>query len=230
MTTSSFQTRFASAQWLNKKITVAVLGIGAAGHQLAVTLASYGYNVIIADKDTVGAENVIPQRFSIQQIGMSKVNAARFNLKAITGDFKNITELDDEAAIMSAEIVVSAVDSMKRREELFNLFAQSNAKMFIDMRLGAEQAQMITILKKEGFEEAYMKYMFPDSDAAQLPCTMKMTPHVADIMRGFCICAINNFTLSKDANEDIYALPEHIAFNALFFDAPMCMTYEDTTA
>ena len=88
---------------LNAKITI--LGVGSVGSYTALALAKLGFrNLTVVDNGFVDAENISPQYYSMNQIGMKKVDALRFNILRDTGinirtfhcDLEPLLTLDEE--------------------------------------------------------------------------------------------------------------------------------------
>ena len=74
---------------------------------------------------------------------------------------------------LNTQIVVSCVDKMKVRKEIFNSCKRNkDVQLFIDTRMAGLQGQVYTVdmTNKEEIEN-YMKTLFADDEAVQQRCT-----------------------------------------------------------
>lgn len=126
----------------------------------------------IFDDDTVELHNLPNQFFRKKDIGRSKVEALADIVKEFTDfDIKiNNKRYEDENL---SGIVISAVDSMKSRQAIFDMVrTQSEVELYIDSRMGGEVAQIFTLRPSDQLDvEEYEKTLFNDDEAEELPCT-----------------------------------------------------------
>ncbi|MDV7401605.1 hypothetical protein RZS08_59855, partial [Arthrospira platensis SPKY1] len=107
--------------------------LGAVGQGVGLSLLANGYNVVAFDFDEVDSNNVIPQGYSQAQVGFSKAIAFDENAEAFIG--VTPTVFDKAYNGMTSEVMISAVDSMAGRKQVFDAFLDSDAKLFIDARM-----------------------------------------------------------------------------------------------
>lgn len=161
---------------LDTKINI--IGAGAIGSFTTLALAKMGFNnITVIDFDHIDVENMNCQFFRFKDIGKSKVIA----LQELVEDFTNIriNAVNDawQGEILDG-IVITAVDSMKVRKEVYEAHNRKafNTKAIIDPRMGAEIALMYAyspILPSEVDE--YSRTLYSDENAVQERCTAKAT-------------------------------------------------------
>lgn len=104
------------------KVTVAVnvVGVGAVGSNVAIALAHMGFNEItLWDFDTVEPHNITNQMFTVDQIGMLKVDAVEASIKAVNPDcnvIKHKEGLRDDYTLSG--IVFLCVDNIDLRRKI----------------------------------------------------------------------------------------------------------------
>lgn len=155
---------------------IQVIGAGAIGSFTVLTLAKMGFTEIsVYDTDIVEEHNLPNQYYPENAIGQEKVYALEHMVLAMTGigidPCKYLWDLD----IPLKGLVISAVDNMATRKELFKAFSRNpDCVGLIDGRMGGQQAEVYCI--KSGDGEAYKKYkacLWSDTEASQVRCTQK---------------------------------------------------------
>jgi glycine/D-amino acid oxidase-like deaminating enzyme len=181
---------------LQKSITI--IGAGAVGGWTSFMLAKIGFtNQEVYDFDIVGIENVGPQFFSFNQVGMPKVLALHKTVMSwAKARIRTVMKPWNGDAIQS-KIVVSAADSMKVRKDLFEKL-RGKDYLFIDSRMGAEMIILhaINCLDEDACAN-YAKTLFTDAEAAQESCTEKATAYTAGMIGGLITKVIKDWTHGK---------------------------------
>jgi len=171
--------------------TVSIVGMGGIGSFTAVALSKLGIKTIhIWDKDLVEPHNVPVQLMPISSVGQTKVETIAL-LMHIFGDMEIVEEAEWDPrkkyhkpiviphnAFVTEDttlygVVISAVDSIAARKEIFEAFQSSPAATnIIDPRLGGELFQVITIGKGIEDTDWYEDSQLPDdADVPDAPCT-----------------------------------------------------------
>lgn len=173
---------------------ILIVGAGAIGSQVAMCLAKMGFtDITVYDDDTVGEENVNCQWYGPSDIGKYKVEALKENIEKLTGaeiqgsnSRIDATYLDHEGYLPTAEVVVSAVDSMQVRRYLWEYYQdQEDVRWFIDPRMSAEEGAIYTVDMHSTVEkEKYMTTLYRDSESVPEPCTAKATMYCAMLLAG----------------------------------------------
>ena len=164
---------------LIRNISVAIVGAGAIGSHTAEVLCKMGVQKLrIYDFDTVEEHNLANQGYYLHEIGYKKVEALRERLAAGTGA-EIIAECRkfEKGEEFKEEYVISAVDSMASRSDIWTSFIRSDKpRYFLDGRMGAREGSAYFVDKtKESTITRYNHSLFPDSEAVRLPCTEKST-------------------------------------------------------
>jgi len=169
---------------LKKKITI--VGAGAIGSFVTLSLAKMGFNdITVYDKDTVDPENMNCQFFPIESIGQNKANVLKVVVEDFTGIKINAIQEHydpDKHGFIRGDIVISAVDSMSVRKMIF---AWTMANHLIDGRMGAEYIQMYHVfMDNQEHRSTYDKSLYSDEDAVQERCTAKATMYTVNLIAG----------------------------------------------
>jgi len=154
---------------------VTIVGCGANGSFVGIALAKMGLTKFrLYDFDTVEVHNLPNQFFGWKDIGKKKVNVTsrymkHFNKLVEVYEFNRFGRGDN----LNTHIVVSCVDKMKVRKEIFNSSKRNkNVQLFIDTRMAGLQGQVYTVDMTNKKEiENYMKTLFDDDEAVQQRCT-----------------------------------------------------------
>jgi hypothetical protein len=160
-----------------------IIGLGGIGAITAVTLAKMGVGYLkLVDFDHVSEENLATQLHPMNALGSLKTVALRDTI----WDFVDDVELDIfTGAILNDgtvgwgdyanEIVISAVDSIKARHEIWEVIRGEPWQWYIDARMGAESLLLYVV--KGDSRDWYSNLLSEQSDAAvpDAPCTSKAT-------------------------------------------------------
>lgn len=182
---------------------ITIIGCGGIGSPTAIMLAKVGWSKItLIDHDIVENHNLPNQLFPLSAVGKNKVEACRelihqFSECSIT----TIAEKFNKDNCYPG-IIVSGVDSMKSRMEIWeNIKFNINIPLYIDARIGAELVQVYTVQPSNLSDiEMYEKYLFPDENVAQLPCTAK-----AIMYTGFAVSSLIGSQLKKWLKQESYS-------------------------
>jgi len=225
--------RFKDAVWLPIVEThyTVVGGAGGIGSCVAFLLGRLNPHCIaIYDPDTVDSVNLSNQLFSRDDNGNPKVNAVRQKIINFSECYPTIyQELFTENSPMY-EVYFACFDNMSARKAMFENFKKAYKlhtedvdfppSLFIDGRLTAEQFQVYCVHNEDTIER-YEKTLFPDEEAAILPCGFKGTTHNSFMIASKMIACYTNFAaniatggpdrvLPFMIDNDIYTMTETI--------------------
>jgi hypothetical protein len=199
VTTNKYLTRQADLipeQLLKTPITV--IGAGAIGSFTVLTLAKMGFDdITVYDDDEVDYVNINNQFYRISDIGKPKVEALASLVKDFTDvDIKPCKMRTNKDMMLSNKIVISAVDSMASRKEIFDCFYGS---VLIDPRMAIEYACIRTYFPVLGDSpKDYTGTLFNDSEAVQERCTAKATMYTASMIAGHVSKIVLDYLLDRD--------------------------------
>ncbi len=185
------------------RFSIAVVGAGAIGSWTVLQLAKMGFdNITVYDDDMVTIENMSSQFYRFKDVGHMKVNALKDLVKEFTEVEVKLMAFRYEkgSAIGLADVVVTAVDSMKSRQEVYegHMYA-INTRAIIDPRMAAEEASLYVYNPTdEKQRDEYSRSLYSDENAVQETCTAKSTVYTANMLSGLVVKAIKDIALEGE--------------------------------
>jgi hypothetical protein len=156
---------------------VAVVGLGATGSAMALTLAKNGILPIIIDHDLVEERNISNQYiYAIDDVGRPKVFACKDRIKQLTGyDVPSVWHRLISRDLISRtgfkpNIVFLCVDDMDVRKDIVDgiIFGNGITDLVIDIRIGLRQINILSFNPANLKElKAWREEWFPQSEAVQ---------------------------------------------------------------
>lgn len=126
-------------------------------------------NINVFDFDKVEDHNLGSQMYPLDAIGKYKTKAIADLVHQFEGI--NISTYEERYFGCGSEVVISAVDSMKSRKEIYSRLGGCN-KWLIDGRMGAHEYNVYVInLDDPDQRKYYANSLYDDDSAVQLPCT-----------------------------------------------------------
>jgi sulfur carrier protein ThiS adenylyltransferase len=176
-----------------------VAGVGAVGKQVAIQLAAAGAeNITMYDHDTIEEGNLASQGWLEQDIGKHKVNVVKDMISSMNSQAK-VTARPcminqqvwnaEKRNIKTPDVVLSCIDSIKGRQELFETF-KDVCILFVDGRMGAESCRIIAVSQNK---EYYPTTLFSQEEAYAAPCTARSTIYCANIEAGFMVAMVTRW-------------------------------------
>lgn len=172
---------------------VLVVGGGAIGSNVAVTLALTGIKVHIVDGDNLSKENLAPGLFSGKKLGRPKHEAIAAAVAALGGDASLVTGENKWFSPESAEgydVVVLAVDSLEVRREIYEALSETEdfeRILVVDGRIGGHITTVFTVWT---YEERQMYLPYLQGEVEELPCGRKATAYITRICSGLIVSQI----------------------------------------
>lgn len=176
-------------------LSILIIGVGAIGRQLALQLAAVGVpKLTLVDFDTVEVANMGPQGYLPSQVGQAKVEATKqdclrhtpeMNLQVINGRFSS--------RVPDHDIVFCCVDSIDTRRAIFETLggADVKPKLFVDARMAAEVARVITV--NNWAENDYASTLFASEEAHEGDCTARSTIYCANIAAALMVSQLSKY-------------------------------------
>lgn len=171
-------------------LTVTLIGAGGIGAMTALCLAKMGVgNLIVYDDDTVSEANMPTQLHRLGDLGREKV----FGLEEIVQTFSDDTAFYPEDIRITADmqlfssVVVSAVDSIQARKDIWQAVMNGNCGFYLDARMSAEEFHLFSVdLFDPGQIFRYNAKITgeDDSQVPDIPCTAKATFYTAAMAAG----------------------------------------------
>jgi len=194
-------------------LSIHIAGAGGGGSWACLTLAKMGYeNITVYDYDLVEDHNVSTQFFKEGDVGKSKVEALKENVKAFSG--VDIVAVNGKAdGSIKGDILIMAVDSMAGRKELSE--AIPNFGLTIDPRAGGEIWRIWSVMSWE--KAKYDLSWYSDDEAVHDPCTAKAIAYNMVQQAGYIGNIVKRFDLGEaipfEINSDFKNL-KLITFNS----------------
>lgn len=188
------ETVFHPVEWGKKRVDV--IGVGATGSKVAMSLAKLGVqNLHVWDDDNVEAHNLANQVYGVPDIGIAKTLAISEHISQATGlDVTRHGRWTPAHARSIGQVVFVMVDSMAVRKEIYDAFhMNTQIDLIVDPRLGAKHGHVLTY--KPGDRPSTKQYatqLYSDDDAMTevSACGTAITVGpTADIIGGFCVWA-----------------------------------------
>lgn len=220
MAIDTLRSRFSDAPWMKNiqdKIVI-VGGAGGIGSWLTLMLARTGIQCETYDFDSVEQHNIGGQWFKKGNVGQTKVEALKQNVRDFTDDSiaAHNEKVTDKTLV--SEYVFSAFDNMKARKDLFTAWKEQNKDnpnaIFIDGRLAAEQWEIYCIRNTEEDIKFYEdpEILFDDSEVEDAACTMKQTSHFAAMITSHMTTYFTNHLTNVEAGEVERKVPRKTTF------------------
>jgi len=198
-----------------KSPTVTVIGCGATGSKIALSLAKLGIEELsLYDGDNVESHNISNQVFSLKHVGMPKV-------KALEELIYESTTLKVEANVEMFEaqkvsgIVFLLTDTMKSRKDIMSKFKMSpSIKCVIETRMGVDEGRIYCFNPVLDYDRWMSVSNYDDEQSEESACGSKSSVGpTADIISGFAVWQYMKFVNNQDPEfEFIFTVRPNIGF------------------
>ena len=213
------RSRHAGIYNISPYMLVTLIGAGGIGSITAVTLAKMGVRFLeIWDGDRVEPINVATQLHETMSVGQWKVDSTGLLVRKFSDDTKiNLvnTNVHSQCLFSNPEIIISAVDSISARQEIWGAVRHCAAKWYLDARMSAEVFQLYVVNLHDS--EAWHSYNDVimgtcDADVPDVVCTEKATFYCADFAAGHVGAAVKRIVTGDPKS---YRVVHYIATNTL---------------
>lgn len=149
---------------------VTLIGVGGIGSGVLLGLAKMGIkNITVFDDDLLETHNMPNQFYSVNHIGMPKVEAAAAIARDFSPDSIEIQTVNEKATYLSDipenSIIIFAMDSLAARRDLFLSRFVCKTKNIIDARMGGNVISVYNVNTEN------------DEDVATYTETLHAVPH-----------------------------------------------------
>lgn len=236
-------TRFKDAPWLiEEDFPIIIGGAGGISSWLILFLSRININnnlkLFVYDFDKIDEVNLAGQFYKVNQINQYKVDAVKqLALEFCNSEIVPIKEKYDKNSMQSI-IMFAGFDNMEARKVMFEKWCNECKEvedaifnkvlpplkfkpLFIDGRLLSEQLQILCVTpeNKDKYKE---KYLFSDSEVADVACTFKQTSHVAAMIGSLMVSFFLNHITNCKKNDSA----RHVPFYYEYF-TPLNLTDYD---
>lgn len=182
-----------------------VIGAGGIGSPTVWLLAKMGIGSLeVWDGDKIEAHNLPNQFYRLEDFDEYKVLALQRIVEAFTGQ-KIKTHRRRYRATKLSGLVVSAVDSMKVRQEIWQaLKLNPNVPVYIDGRMGGEVFTVYTVKPHDPDDiRFYEANLFPDAEMEQGVCTARAIMYNTMTIAAIIASQIKKFLKGEEYNREI---------------------------
>lgn len=200
---------------------VVLVGAGGIGAVTAMTLVKMGVPMLdIFDDDHVDETNLPGQLHRLSDVGKNKASALADSLLQFGDDslvLPHEYRFQLEPAIVSANLVISAVDSIGSRKNIWEQVAglfmtHACPAWYIDARMAAEQYQHFVVDLNTASADRYAAMLdeLNEADVPDLPCTAKATFFTAATAAGHLGTTVRNILKDEQNSERlVHYIPQN---------------------
>ena len=185
------------------ELTVAVIGVGAIGRQVALQLASLGARrMTLIDFDQVEETNITTQGFVGEDLGKSKVLAAAQAISRIDSSIE-VSQICARyrPGLSVGDAVFCCVDSVSARGAIWRS-AGRNARFWVDGRMLGEVMRVLTVGGDEG-RDYYPTTLFAQAEAMTGACTARGVIYTAAIAAGLMVQQFTRWLRGLPTDNDL---------------------------
>jgi molybdopterin/thiamine biosynthesis adenylyltransferase len=168
------------------RLSVTLIGAGGIGALTALVLAKMGVGYItLFDDDEVDTVNLATQMYRVSDVEKYKVDAVVDQIREYTDDVEvvGLGERVDRAMWdtddVKAEIIISAVDSIQARTDVWYVVNGYTWRNYIDARMAAESFQCYIVNGDDRSWYEQLLFGQKDENIPDEPCTSKATFYTA---------------------------------------------------
>ena len=163
-----------------------VVGAGAIGSFFTMTLAKMGAReIVVYDDDRIANHNIANQMYPMLHVGRTKTDALADVVRSYSGE--TIHTIPHKWDGQVAEYVVSCVDSMAARSEIYAK-AKAAGSIYLDGRMGAEVIRAYCIDTRSPEQCAfYERTLYTDAAAEEARCAVKSIIYTVLVVSGILL-------------------------------------------
>jgi molybdopterin/thiamine biosynthesis adenylyltransferase len=191
------------SQELLNRYPFILIGAGGIGSVVGLVLVKMGVrDLTVYDPDVIEDHNLPNQTYRIGDVGKPKVEA----LADICRDFAGVDikpcQQEFPLPSMPSGIVISGVDSMKARQDIWDRAIKLNPRVqvYIEARMGAQEGRIYTVSPPEPQYEASL---YSDEEASELPCTARATGYNAFYLGGLVASQVQKVVMGEPTKSEI---------------------------
>ena len=184
---------------------ITVIGAGAIGSAVVVTLAKMGCsNITVWDEDVLSEHNIPNQMCLTQYVGSPKVDALAHLVEMLCE--VEIKPLSSNYHGQRLEgVVIAAVDSMTARQMIWKAVKmRKQIDLFIDARMGAEFARIYAVRPCDMDQaEFYESNLYSSEQAEQLPCSARSIIYCPAVAGAFVALLVKKHAISEKVPKEL---------------------------
>lgn len=182
---------------------ITLIGAGAIGSFTALNLAKLGCSRLeVWDHDSVEEHNIPNQLVSTEGVGSPKVEDLRHTIEHFTDREFHWRSEEFTGGNPRSEVLITAVDSLDAREQIWENLNFQDVRLLIDPRMGLGSGRIYSIKTTDMEDRAY----YEDSltyEPSELPCTARSIVYAPSVIGGYIAAIVKHYALSEDIPRDI---------------------------
>jgi molybdopterin/thiamine biosynthesis adenylyltransferase len=173
---------------------ILIVGVGGIGSWVAEGLARLGISqMTLVDPDTIEAHNLPTQRYHEKAVGGYKALEMARSLSYFPCEFTPIIAKFVPHLVKGFDIVISAVDNMATRKEIYDACVAYNIPFFVDGRIGRTSIGVHTVTAHPASRKFYEEFLFTDDQAQDTGCTERAIIDVAFLVSGLMVGMVRKY-------------------------------------
>ena len=174
---------------------IVIIGAGGIGSWATLLLAKMGIKKLtVYDSDLVSPHNLSTTCYTPAQLGRHKVDALAQVIESMTGTKIKTRKRKYIGGLLKTDILISAVDSTKTRENLFKAAITHNVPFFVDGRIGGENLRVYALrLKDEREMHDYLDSLPKPGFESPLSCTSQQVIDVGLTTASLIVRAVRQY-------------------------------------
>ena len=183
--------------------SIAIVGVGALGRQVALQLAAVGARrLTLIDFDTVEESNLASQGYLEADLGRPKVDATAEMCQRINSGLELLEEAGRFRRSMPiGEIVFSCVDSIDTRRLIWQV-VKGQVDFFCDARMSAEVIRVL-VASDTASRRHYPTTLFTTEEAYLGACAAKTTIYCANVAAGLMVAQLAKWLRRLPTEPDV---------------------------
>lgn len=195
---------------------VAIVGAGGIGSWVAVQLAKLGVmHITVFDHDRVAPHNLSTTVYRPSDIGKPKVLALAQTIRrlGLPARIDARPVLYRGQSLRKFDIVISAVDSMAGRTQLFREAKRQRVPFYIDGRIGGENLRVYAVRPSRRKDaRLYRATIVPDDQASELPCTAQQIFDTNGMTSSLIVRAVRKWTVERVYTPELITTMQTLQF------------------
>lgn len=186
---------------------VHVIGCGATGSRIALSVAKLGVEKIICyDFDVVEEHNIANQIYGNNDIGKKKVEALKQIILNQTGVEIKAVDAEVDGSQVLRDVVFILTDTMASREKIWKEALRYNfsVQLMIETRMDADNMQIYTVNPSDpDHVRRWEATLYPDEEAAESLCGAPVSVGpTAEIISGLAVWQMIRWVNDQAAGEN----------------------------
>ena len=172
---------------------ITLIGVGGIGSAVAICLHKVGFPVVaVYDPDVVAEHNIPNQWYDVDDIEKSKAEVIASPREWM------YSRSEFHVDWTPTPIVISCVDSIEARKEIWDIVRPSECKWYVDCRMGGEQMAIYTVDNAKPTNKEYEETLWARDEVHVEPCTARAVMYNTMVIAGLCVNNVKKCLMGQD--------------------------------